>query len=194
MSTTPDSIPEPQLLQCIPTLEKEPPAESLRQEGYALYIIIAAVVVLGAVAAIIVRMRMRKRHLPPPPTAEEIAYREIEELQAQAPTMRECCQGLSMILRRYLTGSTQDPALFETQEEFRQRMDAMTGIPAECQYRTRKHLDTLAEYKYAGEQAASPQLMATLMQETCDIIHSIAEAQVRAAQAAAQLAKMKKLS
>ena len=193
MPTTPDSTPEPQLLQSIPTLEKEPPAESLRHEGYAFYIIIAAVLVLGAVvAAIIIRRKARK--LPAPPTAEEIAYREIEELQAQAPTMRECCQGLSLILRRYLTGSTQDPALYETQEEFRQRMDAMTGIPAECQYRTRKHLDTLAEYKYAGEKAASPQLMATLMQETCDIIHSIAEAQVRAALAAAQLAKMKKLS
>lgn len=195
MPTTPASTPEPQLLQCIPTLEKEPPAESLREEGYALVIIITAVVVLSAVAAaIILHLTLRKRKLPPPPTAEELAYREIEELQAQAPTMRECCQGLSLILRRYLSGSTQDPALYETQEEFRQRMDALTCIPAECQFRTRKHLDTLAEYKYAGEQPGTPQLISSLMQETGAIITAIAEAQVRAAAAAGELAKMKKLS
>lgn len=195
MPTPPASTPEQQLLQCIPTLEKEPPAESLRQEGAMLYIIIAVVVLLGAaVAGILTYLTLRRRNLPPPPTAEEIAYREVEELHAQAPSMRECCQGLSLILRRYLSGSTQDPALYETQEEFRQRMDALTGIPAECQFRTRKHLDTLAEYKYAGEQPGTPQLIDTLMQETCAIIASIAEAQVRAAAAAAELAKMKKLS
>ena len=152
MPTPPASTPEPQLLQCIPTLEKEPPADSLRQEGIPLYLIITIALVLGAaVAGILTYLTLRRRRQAPPPTAEEIAYREVEELHAQAPTMRECCQGLSLILRRYLSGSTQDPALYETHEEFSQRMDSLSNVPLSCQLETRDLLEHLAEFKYAGE-------------------------------------------
>ena len=186
---------EPQLLQSIPTLDDAPTAEQMEQtQAWGMFLWISGGIILAIGCAVVIILRRKKRELPPAPTPEETALRSIEALRTAPIGLRECCLELSMILRRYLSGSTQDPALYETHEEFSQRMDALSGIPAECQFNTRKLLESLAEYKYAGEQPNAPELAASLMQSATELISAIRDAQAKAAAAAAELEKMKKLS
>lgn len=97
-------------------------------------------------------------------------------------------------MRRFLTGQTQDPALFETHEEFSQRLDALSNIPKSCQNDTRRLLETLTEFKYAGEQEQDPIRALTFIEETRSLITRINEAQQQEAAAAAELEKVQKMS
>ena len=71
-----------------------------------------------------------------------------------------------MILRRYLAGTAQDPALYETHEEFSRRFNSLSGISAEHRMSTKKLLEKLASYKYAGVQQDAPQVTQALIAET----------------------------
>lgn len=183
------------LLNSIPELEQGIPAEALEPATLSPWLLWGSIVGVIIVAGILVYLLLKKRkHTHPAPTAEEIALQRLEALKTQQPNLRTCSLELSMILREYLTGKTEDPALFETHEEFSRRLDALSAIPRECQYATRMLLEKFAELKYAGRQDNAPQMVTELISETQDTILNIQEAQQRAAEAAKELEKVKKLS
>ena len=181
----------PELLKCIPELEEDLPPEMLAEpENNTGYI--AAAIALLLILATLAYLRFRKKT----PTVIEIAPEEtaINSLQALSkacPDVRECSLQLSMILRRYLTGATQDPALFETHEEFSNRLNALSSIPASCQYPTRVLLEKLAELKYAGIEASDSQRVEALINETKETILNIHEARLKAAEGDRLLEKVK---
>ena len=182
----------PELLQCIPELEPEVAPERLEEPQSHTGLIIAAVVlVLLAVAALIYIKRRRKPATEPEESPEETALKSLQALRAEQPDIRECSLQLSMILRRYLTGATQDPALFETHEEFCNRLNALSSIPASCQYPTRVLLEKLAELKYAGIEASDSQRVEALINETKETILNIHEARLKAAEGDRLLEKVK---
>ncbi len=183
------------LLNSIPELEPGISAEALETGGISPWLLWGGIIVL----LIIIRWGIhiiinKRRNNITPPTAEEIALQRLETLREQQPNMRACGLELSMILREYLAGKTEDPALYETHEEFSRRLDALTAIPRECQYATRMLLEKFVELKYAGRQDNAPQLVADLINETEQNILNIQEAQQKAAEAAKELEKVRKLS
>lgn len=139
------------ILQVIPTLEKDIPADQFMVQEFWIPLAWACAVLipLAALAAWWLYRRNRKNAAPGITPLQE-ALAAMDELDAQLPPMRECSLRLSMILRTFLAGQTQDSALFETHEEFSQRMDSLSGVPQSCQLETRDLLDHLAEFKYAG--------------------------------------------
>lgn len=106
----------------------------------------------------------------------------MNELDAQLPPMRECSLRLSMILRTFLAGQAQDSALFETHEEFSQRMDSLSGVPQSCQLETRDLLDHLAEFKYAGAAEHDVTRAHGLIAQARDLVSRIDVAQKKEAE------------
>ena len=146
---------------------------------------------LLAATAVCIRI-LRHRQTPPPPAPEEIALAALDAMQAAPPDLRECSLGLSLIFRQYLTGKTQDPALYETHEEFNRRLDSLSSIPTECQAETRQLLDYLASLKYAGIQGADTDHALQLIEATRQAVVHIHEAQQQALAAAQELKKVRK--
>lgn len=188
-----DTLPE--LLQCIPELEPEVAPERLEEPQSHMTLIMAAVVlVLLAAAAFIYIKRRHKPAEEAEEAPEETALKSLQALHAAQPDIRECSLQLSMILRRYLTGATQDPALFETHEEFSSRLNALASIPADCQYATRVLLEKLAEMKYAGRAAAQTEHVHALIEETREAILQIHEAKLKALENSRIIEKVKSAS
>ena len=187
---TPDA-----LWESIPVLEEPPPAEALEPAGTSPWVLWGSIiVVLLAVALAAYFIQRAKRNRAQGPTAEEIAMKKLNELRNRHPDTRTCSLELSLILREYLTGKMQDPALYETHEEFSQRLDALASIPAECQYSVRTLLEKSAALKYTGIQDENTELIAALITETEQTVLLIQEARQRDATENRALAKVKKQS
>ena len=140
------------ILQAIPVLENDIPADQfLVQDFWVPLGWACAVLIPLAVLTAWWMFRRRKRTTVSGITPLQEALNELKELDAQLPPMRECALRLSMILRSFLAGQAQDPALYETHEDFSQRMDSLSNVPLSCQLETRDLLEHLAEFKYAGE-------------------------------------------
>ena len=170
------------ILQAIPTLEKDIPADQFMVQEFWIPLAWACAVLipLAALAAWWLYRRNRKNAAPGITPLQE-ALAAMDELDAQLPPMRECALRLSMILRSYLAGKTQDPALYETHEEFSQRMDSLTNVPVSCQLETRDLLEHLAEFKYAGETEQDATRAHSLVETTRNLVGRIDAAQQQTA-------------
>ncbi len=170
------------ILQAIPTLEKDIPADQFMVTDFwvPLAWVCAIVVPLAALTA---WWLIRRRRLPAVPGATPLqeALNALAELDAQLPPMRECALRLSMILRSFLAGQAQDPAIFETHEEFSQRMDSLTNVPVSCQLETRDLLDRLVEFKYAGETEHDTMKAHGLIETARQLVSKIEREQAKAA-------------
>ena len=159
---------ESNLLQSIPQLESAIPVEALEGAGINPWFLwggIGAGVILLAVAGLLLYRRFRKQQVSGI-SPEQIALLGLQELEEAGPDLRTTSLELSMILRRYLAGTAQDPALYETHEEFSRRFNSLSGISAEHRMSTKKLLEKLASYKYAGVQQDAPQVTQALIAET----------------------------
>ena len=166
------------ILQAIPTLEKDIPADQFMVQEFWIPLAwaCALLIPLAALAAWwLYRRNKRKADSGLTPLQEALAA--LNELNAELPPMRECALRLSMILRSYLAGQTQDPALYETHEEFSQRMDSLASVPASCQLETRDLLEFLAEFKYAGTAEHDTTRAHTLVEQARELICRIHRAQ-----------------
>jgi hypothetical protein len=56
---------------------------------------------------------------------------------------------LSLIIRHYLATTFEDPALFETDEEFSLRESALKSLPTDSRLQITDYLHTLSQIKYA---------------------------------------------
>lgn len=183
------------ILNAIPELEQSMPAETFMIDTFWVPVAwgMGIALVLAGLLLWLVLSR-RKKTLVPPQSPQDIAFRALDELSEELPAMRECSLRLSMVLRTFLTGQIQDPALFETHEEFSRRMDALSGVPTSCRYETLYLLERLAEMKYAGNTEQDPQKARVLIEEARGIITNITRAQQAEAETAAAVAKVQKMS
>jgi len=150
-------VPESSLLDRIPALEPDLSAQSfLIENPWSIEVIVFSILLLFLlIACFIYWFATRKKAIVLPPSPEQIAYRELDAVQESLVTEQSiACISLklSLILREYLTGETNDPALFETHQEFSQRMGALAKVPANKQLETRMLLERLAENKYTNDQ------------------------------------------
>lgn len=144
------------ILDAIPTLEPELPAEEFVTWELVIGGSLALLVLLAVLALVFffISRAQRKRLNVPVVNPLDNALAALAELEEELPPLRPCALRLSLLLRAYLAGCAQDPALYETQEEFSQRMDSLAGVPAALRPELRELLDELAGYKYAAETQA----------------------------------------
>lgn len=134
--------------------------------------------VTGVVLAILIlllrKLAFRKNVVAPTPG--EIAIGKINDALASKPDLRTASVQLSLIFRSYLTGKAEDPALYETQQEFNRRGDALASIPLEFQNSSRDLLDQMARLKYEPHSEQDDQKVQELATKTRTIITGIDQA------------------
>ncbi|MDE0835705.1 MAG: DUF4381 family protein [Akkermansiaceae bacterium] len=113
----------------------------------------AAGVVLGVV--LLVMFLRRKKTASDPGKERREAYLEAKGdfEKGAGSSAREAAVRVSVILRRYLSKSMREPALFETHEEFVSRHDALKGLPEDVRQSLGVFFAKLAELKYAPDVA-----------------------------------------
>lgn len=166
------------ILQAIPTLEQDIPADQFMVQEFWIPLAWACAILIpmAAWAAWWLYRRNRKPAAPTTTPLQE-AMAALTALENELPAMRECALRLSLVLRSYLAGQAQDPALYETHEEFSQRMDSLSHVPQSCQLETRDLLEHLAEYKYAGEVESDATRAKGLVEQARQLVQRIDTAQ-----------------
>jgi hypothetical protein len=113
-----------------------------------LWITIGAVLLM---ALIIWLIRRRMKRAKDPASIREAAFKDaiaafdaISSNDSHAAALES-----SMILRKYLSITTEDPALFETHEEFVSRHDALQKIPQATRDEVTTIFNRLATMKYS---------------------------------------------
>lgn len=183
------------ILQAIPELEGNVPPETFMASDFRVPIIcgIVAALVLAWLGIRMLRRHKAKKQQTSVLTPQQQAERELDELAEQLPPLRECSLKLSMIIRRFLTAQVNDSAMYETHEEFCNRMDTLSTLPIACRYNTRFLLERLADMKYCGITQQNPQQVRVLIEETRGLITLITKSQEEEAAAAEAIAKVQKL-
>lgn len=174
------------ILDAIPELQADLPPETFEVSHFWLQVGLgSALAVALAALALFFWLRRRSRQTQAAPTPEELALRALDALGQKRLSLRDFSIELSMLLREYLTGETQDPALFETHEEFSLRFNALESIPAACRRDLFSLLEELAAVKYAPGQAEDNEQCVQMLARAREIIVRIAAAQHAASTAAA---------
>lgn len=102
----------------------------------------------------------RRRRKADPMALRRAAYQEalagLDAVETTDP--RDAAIRGSLVLRRYLSVAARDPALFETQEEFISRHDALAALKPDARAAACDHFARLATLKYGpprGDAEAS---------------------------------------
>ncbi len=133
-------IDTPQDIELVPTWQVE-----------AWWFFVAAGLILLLVAGFLFLKRRRPAVDPHSEKAE--AYLEAKSALSVSGESgnRETAVEVSLILRRYLARSLNEPALFETHEEFIARHDGLVRLPEDVRTSTGEFFERLAAHKYAPE-------------------------------------------
>jgi hypothetical protein len=117
-----------------------------------LWIIIGAVLLASLIFWLICH---RMKHAKDPANIREAAFKEAIAALDAIPQNDPHSAALesSMILRKYLSITAEDPALFETHEEFVSRHDALQKIPQATRDEVAAIFSRLATIKYAPDAA-----------------------------------------
>ena len=105
------------------------------------------------VLALLIFLRRRAKVSPDPHKEKREAYAAAKaELAAIAESgSREMATAVSIALRKYLARSLNEPALFETHEEFIGRHEVLKDLPEDVRAETEAFFGKLAGMKYAPE-------------------------------------------
>lgn len=132
---------------------------------------------LGAaicIAALIVLFLCKRKPKGHSALDKERAYREaLKELSGlNLDDLREMAMRVSLIVRTYLARHLEEPALYETHEEFVSRHDALAKLPDDTKLETRRVFAQLAEIKYGptGDVTMEPD---TLKREAIELLERI---------------------
>lgn len=119
-----------------------------------LWIAIAAVLL---VVLIVWLIRRRLKRATDPASIREAAFNDAIAALDTIPHNDAHTAALdsSMILRKYLSITAEDPALFETHEEFVSRHDALQKIPQATRDEVAAIFSRLATIKYAPDAASA---------------------------------------
>ena len=143
----------------------EPASPDLLIPDYGLWpwFAVAAAILAIIILAAWLFLRKKKSAIDPL-TLRNAAFAEAIAALAGTTTdsAREAAVQSSLILRRYLSAAANDPALFETHEEFISRHDALQALTPETRATTGHVFARLAALKYAPEipDASSTEVIA----------------------------------
>ncbi len=140
-------------------LHPAPPVIELLPDGSALpwWMI---VVLLSCFILITVFFVLKKRQSSAgtPPKMRDSAYRSalaaLAEIRSAEP--RDAAVRSSLIIRKYLSIAADDPALFETHEEFIARQDALKALNDTARAAAESGFTRIAALKYGPENPAIP--------------------------------------
>lgn len=135
----------------------EPPSPETLLPGFSWWpwLVAAAVAVLLGIG-VLVWLRNRKPAGGRPDRRREVARDEALAGLAAVATddVREAAVLCSLLLRRYLSVVADDPALYETHEEFVARHDSLLALTAEARAQAEAGFSRLAARKYAPQPPA----------------------------------------
>lgn len=119
-------------------------------------------------------LRRRPEAGPPEPDSYSESRRALERLRdsLSGRSLAEVATEASLIMRHYLASALQEPALYETHEEFLLRADALDGLPAGARERLAPLLDRLAEAKYSPS-APDRQSAAGLVDASLEVLQGL---------------------
>lgn len=128
------------------------PAPYLPGIEVPLWFWIALATVLLAATSCLLFVILRRK---PPPAPPDLSFygqsrHTLERLRESlgGRSLAEVATDASLIMRHYLEVTMQEPALYETHEEFLLRPDALEELPAGARQRLAPLLDQLARAKY----------------------------------------------
>jgi len=116
------------------------------------WMILTAAAVLLVLVVVFLIFRKRKAAADPL-AARNAAYQEAGGAlgKMNALQARDAAVQSSLILRKYLSVAADDPALFETHEEFVSRHDALKALNEDARRKSESGFARLASLKYAAE-------------------------------------------
>jgi len=131
-------------------LEPASPETLLPDYAWWHWLVPAAIVVL-LVIGLLIYLRKSKPAADGIGKRREVAFAEaVAGISAVvADDVREAAVLCSLILRKYLSVAADDPALFETHEEFVSRHDSLLALTAEARAVAEVGFSRLAALKYA---------------------------------------------
>lgn len=183
------AIPQTSLVDEIPQLEANIPAEQFAATPVWIMIVsISGAILLLCGVGVWWYWRSKHKTPPLPPSPLAICTAQLDELEENLPPMRECSIRLSLIIREFLAGQAQDSSLFETHEEFSQRIDSLATLPASCRLETQSLLNALAEFKYTGIDENNTTMAQAFIGQTRSLFQRIITEQQKEAELKKQIA------
>ena len=136
--------------------------------------VVFATVLCAIATALFFYLRCGQRPAPEEDTSYADSRRALERLQESLSgrSRAEVATNASLIIRHYLVVTLQEPALYETHEEFILRSDALGKLPAGARNRLAPLLDQLAEAKY-GPSAADDYSSAGIVNSCLEVLSGL---------------------
>lgn len=100
----------------------------------------------------LLKFRSTKPKLPIKNLAD--ALTELAELKTQDLSTTQQATEVSLLMRRFLMIHFEDPALYETHEEYLQRGEGLENLPQKSRQQLADYLTTLAEQKYGSQKTS----------------------------------------
>lgn len=122
----------------------------------------AGAALVAAILLVVILLMRKKPHVDLLKEKRE-AYQEAKTAFGTGGSgdARETAIRVSMILRRYLARSMNEPALFETHEEFVARHDGLKDLPDDVKSEVGSFFTKLAAVKYAPDDIADGDMPGT---------------------------------
>ena len=118
-----------------------------------LLIGLGSLLLLAALYFIFKKSKSAKQHI----TQLDQARNQLAQLRKKHDTLPPhiIAIQISLIIRRYLATAFDDPALFETNEEFTLRQSALIQLHPDSREPITRHLTALSQLKYAPKESAN---------------------------------------
>ena len=130
-----------------------------RWEPQAWWYFVAAGLIVVLIFLCIFLKRKKGVHDPSRERREAYAAAKKEFDTMASNDIRDTAMKVSLVLRGYLARSLQEPALFETHEEFIGRHDGLKNLPEEIGSEVGSFFSRLAALKYAPLEATDESSM-----------------------------------
>lgn len=123
---------------------------------------------------ILIRLIIKNKKTTPPTPVQNLAQalHTLTHIRNETFTTRDLATRLSLTTRQYLQAQFNDPALFETHQEFNHRSQDIKKLPLEAASRLSSYLTELANLKYAPDPE-SPEIQDTLIKNTEDLLRGL---------------------
>ena len=115
-----------------------------------------SLIALGIIVVLAIIILLIKKNQPArrQNTLLDKTRRQLNQLQNDANNLSPATLAIhiSIIIRNYLKTAFKDPAIFETQQEFTLRENALQKLPPEIRSQIKAHLQNLSDLKYEPNQ------------------------------------------
>lgn len=164
-----------ELIQSIPSLDDAADPSVYLVEPMLSPLQIIMITAICIIILVVASMWIFRKPKVPiiPESPAQAALRKLNALKNSSITLREASIETSLALREFLTGKANDPALFETQQEFNLRDSSLENIPVQFRVSTRDLLDKLARLKYAPETSTDHEKTQNMVNEAEQLVNSI---------------------